>query len=181
MKPRFLIPIVLLVVLLGFLAVGLRHDPREIPSPLIGKPAPAFALPGLNGEPANITQDDLRGRPLLVNFFASWCAGCQVEHPILMELAKQGVEIVGMDYKDTDAEGAAWLSRHGNPYRTVVADASGGVGLDWGVYGVPETFVLDAQGVIVYKQIGPMTPDAWTEKIQPLLQKDVAPAQREPG
>jgi cytochrome c biogenesis protein CcmG/thiol:disulfide interchange protein DsbE len=168
-KARYLVPVAILAALLVFLGVGLTRDPREIPSPLIGKPAPAFALPGLNGQPPQMTEQGLRGRPLLVNFFASWCQGCQVEHPLLLQLAQQGVEIVGMDYKDTDADGATWLARHGNPYRTVIADAKGSAGLDWGVYGVPETYVLDASGTIVFKQIGPVTEAVWRSKIAPLL------------
>ncbi len=166
---RFLIPAALLVVLLVFLGIGLTRDPREVPSPLVGKPAPAFDL-ALLGEPQRYTQDDLKGRPVLVNFWASWCAGCRVEHPLLVKLAGEGVEIIGMDYKDTDEAARQWLQRHGNPYRRVVLDVQGTAGLDWGVYGVPETFVLDANGTIVYKQIGPMTEQAWTEKIRPLLQ-----------
>lgn len=166
---RFLLPVVVLAALLVFLGLGLRHDPREVPSPLVGKPAPAFDLPQV-GAAARYSQADLQGRPVLVNFWASWCAGCREEHPFLMQLARDGVEIVGMDYKDTDAEGLTWLQRHGNPYRTVVADAAGSAGLDWGVYGVPETFVLDAQGTIIYKQIGPMTETAWRDKIRPLLE-----------
>ena len=167
---RFLIPVVVLLSLVALLAVGLQHDPREVPSPLVGKPAPVFDLPQLGAE-TRLTQEHLKGRPLLVNFFASWCTGCQVEHPLLLLLSKQGVEIVGMDYKDAQADGQRWLERHGNPYRTVIADLAGEAGLDWGVYGVPETFVLDANGVIVYKQIGPMTEQAWREKIAPLLGK----------
>ena len=169
MKARYLVPVAILAALLVFLASGLSRDPREIPSPLIGKPAPSFTLPGLNGLPPQMTEQNLHGRPLLVNFFASWCQGCQVEHPLLLQLSQQGVEIVGMDYKDTDADGAAWLARHGNPYRTVVADAKGSAGLDWGVYGVPETYVLDATGKIVFKQIGPVTEEVWRDKISPLL------------
>lgn len=167
---RFAIPIALMVALLALLGVGLTRDPREVPSPLIGKPAPTFALPGLGGTPAQIANADLKGRPVLVNFFASWCAGCRVEHPLLMQLAKEGVEIIGIDYKDTDIDGAQWLARHGNPYRMVAADVQGAVGLDWGVYGVPETYVLAADGTILFKQIGPVTEQAWKEKIAPLLQ-----------
>ena len=166
---RFAIPIVLMVGVLALLGFGLTHDPREVPSPLIGKPAPTFALPGLNGIPPQLTNADLQGRPVLVNFFASWCAGCRVEHPLLMQLAKEGVEIIGIDYKDADADGAAWLQRHGNPYRVVAADAQGAAGLDWGVYGVPETYVLAADGTILYKHIGPVTEAAWREKMAPLM------------
>jgi cytochrome c biogenesis protein CcmG, thiol:disulfide interchange protein DsbE len=166
---RFAIPIALLLGLLVLFAVGLKHDPREVPSPLIGKPAPQFVLPGLGGDPVQISNADFAGRPVLVNFFASWCVGCRVEHPFLMGLAKQGVEIIGMDYKDTDADGAQWLQRHGNPYRMVASDAQGAVGLDWGVYGVPETYVVAPSGTILFKQVGPLTPEVWTEKIAPLF------------
>jgi cytochrome c biogenesis protein CcmG/thiol:disulfide interchange protein DsbE len=166
---RFLLPVVALVALLVLLALGLGMDPREVPSPLIGKPAPAFDLPVLNAD-QRYTHEQLRGRPLLVNFFASWCAGCQVEHPLLLKLAREGqVEIVGMDYKDVPADGAAWLARLGNPYRTVVLDEAGRAGLDWGVYGVPETYVLDAAGRIVHKHVGPLTEEALRTRILPLL------------
>lgn len=169
MRMRYLIPVVVLVALVVLFAVGLQHDPREVPSPLIGKAAPAFNLKLLaDGTP--YSQADLKGRPVLVNFFASWCEGCQVEHPFLLKLAKEfNVEIIGMDYKDKPEDVSAWLARHGSPYRKVVMDPEGTAGLDWGVYGVPETFVLDANGVIVYKQIGPMTEEAWRTKIAPLM------------
>lgn len=166
---RYLIPVVVLVALVVLFAVGLQHDPREVPSPLIGKPAPTFNLK-LLGDGAPYATADLKGRPLLVNFFASWCEGCQVEHPVLLKLAKEfNVEIIGMDYKDKPEDVSSWLARHGSPYRRVVMDEEGTAGLDWGVYGVPETFVLNAAGVIVYKQIGPMTEDVWREKIAPLM------------
>lgn len=166
---KFAIPVVVLVGLLALLGYGLQQDPREVPSPLIGKPAPAFDLPSLDGS-AQVTPQDLRGRPVLVNFFASWCAGCQIEHPVLMKLAREhGVEIVGMDYKDTRADAQQWLARHGNPYRSLIADEQGRAGLDWGVYGVPETYLLDADGRILYKQIGPMSERAWREHIAPLM------------
>lgn len=167
---RYALPVAILALLLVLLGIGLKLDPREVPSPLIGKPAPAFELPLLDGE-GSLTPAALAGRPVLVNFFASWCAGCRVEHPLLLELAaKQGVEIVGVDYKDDPAAGRQWLQRHGNPYRTVAVDREGAAGLDWGVYGIPETFVLGADGRILFKQIGPMTPQAWERDIRPLLQ-----------
>ncbi len=170
MKLRYLVPAAVLAALIVLFAAGLRLDPREVPSPLIGKPAPALSLAVLGGDPAQpYTSAELRGRPVLVNFFASWCAACVLEHPFLMRLAAQGAEIVGVDYKDTDADGAAWLARHGNPYRTVVTDPQGAAGLDWGVYGAPETFVLDVAGTIVHKQIGPITEAAWDERIAPLI------------
>ena len=166
---RYLIPVLVLAGLVVLCAVGLKHDPREVPSPLIGKAAPAFNLK-LLGAGASYSNADLKGRPVLINFFASWCEGCQVEHPVLLKLAKEfNVEIIGMDYKDKPEDVTAWLARHGSPYRKVVIDDQGTAGLDWGVYGVPETFVLDAAGVIVYKQIGPMTEEAWREKIAPLM------------
>ncbi len=168
MRLRYLLPVLLLAGLAVLFAVGLRNDPREVPSPLIGKPAPAFDLARIGSE-QRLRLADLKGRPVLVNFWASWCAGCQVEHPMLMRLAREGVEIIGIDYKDTDADGLNWLARHGNPFRTLAADPLGQVGLDWGVYGVPETFVLDAEGTIVFKQIGPLTETAWREQIQPLM------------
>jgi len=168
MRLRYLLPAAVLLLLVVLFLFGLQHDPRIVPSPLIGKPAPAFALRRV-GEERPFTRDDLLGRPLLVNFWASWCAACRVEHPLLMELSRRGIEIVGIDYKDSDAEGLRWLQRHGNPYRSIVADPEGRMGLDWGVYGVPETFVLDAQGMIVYKQIGPLTEAAWREKVAPLM------------
>jgi cytochrome c biogenesis protein CcmG/thiol:disulfide interchange protein DsbE len=171
MRLRYLLPAFALAGLVVLFAIGLRHDPREVPSPLIGKPAPAFSLAVLGAPQQTYTLADLKGRPVLVNFFASWCAACRVEHPFLMQLAAQGVEIVGVDYKDTDADGADWLARHGNPYRTVIADPQGAMGLDWGVYGAPETYVLDAQGTIVYKQIGPLSEAVWRDRIAPLLGK----------
>lgn len=168
---RYAIPVAILALLLVLLGIGLKLDPREVPSPLIGKPAPAFELPLLEGD-ATLTPAVLAGRPVLVNFFASWCAGCRVEHPLLLELArKEGVEIVGVDYKDDPAAGRQWLQRHGNPYRVVAVDRQGAAGLDWGVYGIPETFVLGADGTILFKQIGPMTPQAWERDIRPLLGK----------
>jgi cytochrome c biogenesis protein CcmG, thiol:disulfide interchange protein DsbE len=168
MRFRYLLPAIALAGLAVLFAFGLQHDPREVPSPLIGKPAPDFEL-RVVGSSAPYRRDDLLGRPLLVNFWASWCAACQVEHPLFMELARRGVEIVGIDYKDTDADGLRWLQRHGNPYRSIAADPQGRAGLDWGVYGVPETFVLDAAGTIVYKHIGPVDEAAWRTRIAPLL------------
>lgn len=168
---RFAIPLLLLFGLVVLFAAGLKHDPRLVPSPLIGKPAPAFELPGLNKQPAKVTPADWHGRVVLVNFFASWCAGCREEHATLLQLSQQGVEIIGVDYKDADKDGADWLARFGNPYRTVAADAKGSAGLDWGVYGVPETFVVSPGGSILYKQIGPMTEQAWREKIAPLVER----------
>lgn len=174
---RYAIPLVVLGVLLTFFAVGLRHDPRILPSPLIGKAAPAFSLPVLEFPQPEVTATpplksnaDFLGKPLLVNFFASWCAGCQVEHPFLMSLAKTGaVTIVGVDYKDADADVRQWLGSRGNPYAPVLADLDGRTGIDWGVYGVPETFVISASGHVLHKHVGALTSEAWERDIKPLL------------
>ncbi|MDP9142262.1 MAG: DsbE family thiol:disulfide interchange protein [Pseudomonadota bacterium] len=174
MRMRFLLPVVVLGALVVLFLFGLQHDPRAIPSPLIGKPSPDFELRAVGSE-APYRRADLLGRPLLVNFWASWCAGCRIEHPFLMELSRRGVEIVGIDYKDTDADGMAWLQQHGNPYRSLVADTQGEAGLDWGVYGVPETYVLDAAGNIIYKHIGPLDPKTWETTIAPMMQAGIAP------
>lgn len=166
---RFALPIIVLLGLVALFAIGLTKDPRVVPSPLIGKPTPDFALPGLGGSPQPITPAAWRGRTVLVNFFASWCAGCRVEHPLYMQLAQEGVELVGIAYKDAEPDTQQWLQRLGNPYRSIVVDATGSAGLDWGVYGVPETFVVSPSGSILYKQIGPMTLADWEQKVKPLL------------
>ena len=167
MKARYLIPALVLAGLVVLFAVGLQRDPSKIPSPLVGKPAPAFDLATPDG--ARLTLADLHGQPVLVNFWASWCLPCLQEHPLMMELARSGVKIVGLNYKDEPEAGAQWLARHGNPFTVVARDADGRVGLDWGVYGVPETFVVDAQGVIRHKQVGPMTREAWNKEVEPKL------------
>jgi len=168
---RFALPAIIFVGLVVLFAYNLNRDPTLVPSPLIGKPAPAFDLPTLGGQPAQMSVADLKGRPVLVNFFASWCVSCKIEHPYLLQLAREDrVPIIGIDYKDTDGAARQWLAQHGDPYRRVVLDHVGDMGINWGVYGVPETFVLDAQGVIRYKQVGPMTAEAWRRHVEPLLQ-----------
>jgi cytochrome c biogenesis protein CcmG/thiol:disulfide interchange protein DsbE len=164
---RYAIPALVLIALIALFAVGLQRDPSRIPSPLIGKAAPPFDLPTLEG--ARLSPAQLSGQPVLVNFWASWCTPCLQEHPLLMELARSGVRIVGLNYKDDEHAARQWLARHGNPFALIAQDLQGRTGLDWGVYGVPETFVLDAQGVIRHKQIGPMTKQDWLEQIQPVL------------
>ncbi|MGQ0501484.1 MAG: DsbE family thiol:disulfide interchange protein [Panacagrimonas sp.] len=167
---RYAIPVLVLLGLLALLGRGLKLDPREVPSPLLGKPAPAFELPLLEPDDQTLSPAALQGRPVLVNFFASWCEGCRVEHPFLLKLAaEQGVEIIGMDYKDEPADVRQWLRRHGSPYRQVAIDREGKAGLEWGVYGVPETYVLGADGTVLFKQVGPLTPEAWEQHIRPLL------------
>jgi cytochrome c biogenesis protein CcmG/thiol:disulfide interchange protein DsbE len=167
---RFAIPLIVLLLLIGLFYVGMQRDPHLVPSPLIGKTAPVFDLPTLDGNPPRMTQADLKGAPVLVNFFASWCAGCQDEHPYLLQLAQSSqVKLLGIDYKDAEPDLRAWLGRKGNPYGRILNDLEGRAGIDWGVYGVPETFVLDANGTVLYKQVGPMTPEVWEQDIQPLL------------
>lgn len=171
MRIGFLLPVVVLAAMVALFAYNIGRDPTRVPSPLIGKPAPAFDLATLAGTPTRMTVADLKGHPAVVNFFASWCVACKIEHPYLLQLARQDhVAIVGVDYKDDDTALRQWLEQHGDPYQTILLDHDGRMGIDWGVYGVPETFVLDAAGVIRYKQIGPMTPDDWRRHVQPLLQ-----------
>jgi cytochrome c biogenesis protein CcmG/thiol:disulfide interchange protein DsbE len=167
MKLRYAVPAVVLAALVVLFAAGLQRDPTRVPSPLIGKPAPVFQLPTLDGATLGVAQ--LAGRPVLVNFWASWCTPCLQEHPLLMELSRAGVTIIGLNYKDDPEAARQWLARHGDPFTQIAQDRDGRVGLDWGVYGVPETFVLDAHGVIRHKQIGPMTRAAWDQDIAALV------------
>ena len=169
---RYLLPLAVFGVIVAFLAAGLNHDPREVPSPLIGKPAPAFQLVQLQAPDKKLGTTDLRGQVWLLNVWASWCVSCRVEHPLLLELAKsQVVPVVGLDYKDAPADGRKWLASNGDPYSVSIVDLDGRVGIDWGVYGVPETFVVDKQGIIRYKQIGPITTEALNDKILPLVRE----------
>jgi cytochrome c biogenesis protein CcmG/thiol:disulfide interchange protein DsbE len=168
---RFLLPVGIFIILVGFLAVGLKLDPREVPSPLVGKPAPAFALPLLHQPDKRFAPSDMRGKVWLLNVWASWCVSCREEHPVLVELSKRGVmPILGLNYKDKGDEANAWLKQFGNPYDLSVVDADGRIGIDYGVYGVPETYLIDADGVIRFKQIGPVTPAVLEQKILPLAQ-----------
>jgi cytochrome c biogenesis protein CcmG/thiol:disulfide interchange protein DsbE len=169
---KFGLPLALFIVLAAFLAVGLTRDPREVPSPFIGKAAPAFNVAQLHEPERAFSPQDMRGKVWLLNVWASWCVSCRVEHPLLVEMARSNaVPIVGLDYKDKRDEGLQWLTRHGNPYVLSAFDVDGKVGIDYGVYGVPETFVIDKQGIIRYKQIGPITPEALEKTILPLVRK----------
>jgi len=171
---RFLIPLVLFGVLVVFLAIGLTRDPHEVPSPLVGKPAPQFQLPQLaSAEGKTFSPKDMLGKVWLFNVWASWCGSCREEHAVLVGLAQAGaaVPIVGMDYKDQRGDALRWLQQFGNPYLLSVSDADGRVGIDYGVYGVPETYVIDKAGVIRYKQIGPVTQEALEKKILPLVKE----------
>lgn len=169
---RFLLPLGVFALLLVFLLIGLRLNPREVPSPLIGKPAPAFALPRLGQPEQRIARDDLLGKVWVLNVFASWCAPCRVEHPLVTELARRNLApVYGLNYKDKTADATQWLATLGDPFAAVLVDADGRTGIDFGVYGVPETFVIDQRGIVRFKHIGPLTPDAVSEQIIPLLAK----------
>jgi cytochrome c biogenesis protein CcmG/thiol:disulfide interchange protein DsbE len=169
---RHLIPLLVFVVIVGFLWAGLSLNPREVPSPLIDKPAPEFALPKLREQGAVLRTDDLRGQVWLLNVFASWCTPCLEEHPLLIDLAKRNVvPVYGLNYKDQSAVALKWLRRHGDPYTDIMVDVEGRTGIEYGVYGVPETFVIDKRGVIRFKHIGPLTPQVLEEKIVPLVKR----------
>jgi cytochrome c biogenesis protein CcmG/thiol:disulfide interchange protein DsbE len=167
----FLVPLVLFILLAAFLLRGLWLNPREVPSPLIGKPAPQFTLPKLQAD-AQFASKDMLGQVWIFNVWASWCTPCRAEHPLFNQLAAQKlVPIIGLNYKDTPQAAKRWLAELGDPYVFTVADNDGRVGIDYGVYGVPETFVIDKKGVIRHKHIGPVTPEAMQKKIIPLVRE----------
>jgi len=167
---RYLLPLGIFLLLVLLLGVGLSLNPREVPSPLIGKPAPAFRLPQLHDPVKTFSPGELRGKIWVLNVWASWCVACREEHPVLSEFAKSRlVPVLGLNYKDTREDALAWLKRYGDPYQVSLADFDGRVGIDYGVYGVPETYVIDKQGVIRYKRIGPVTPEILQQKIVPLI------------
>jgi cytochrome c biogenesis protein CcmG/thiol:disulfide interchange protein DsbE len=171
-RAAFLVPLALFVGLAIFLAVGLNRDPREVPSPLIDKPAPAFALSRLDDAGKTISSTDLRGRVWMLNVWASWCVACREEHSLLVQFSQQGLlPVYGLNYKDQRDDGLAWLSKMGNPYQASLFDGDGRVGIDFGVYGVPETFIIDQSGTVRMKHIGPLTPDVIRDEIVPLLKK----------
>jgi cytochrome c biogenesis protein CcmG, thiol:disulfide interchange protein DsbE len=169
---RYLLPLVIFLVLVGFFAIGLGLNPREVPSPLIGKPAPAFTLPLLGAPDKKLSAQELKGKVWVLNVWASWCVPCRQEHPLITELAKSGgVPVYGLNYKDKPGDASAWLAKLGDPYAATLSDLDGLVGIDYGVYGVPETFVIDKQGVIRLKHIGPVTPEAMQKTILPMVGK----------
>jgi len=169
---RFLIPLLVFGVLVAFLGKGLRLNPSEVPSPLIDKAAPTFELPQLHDPAGHFSSNDMLGKVWLLNVWASWCVACRQEHPLLVELARSRlVPLYGLNYKDNRDDAIEWLEALGNPYVMSIADLDGRVGIDFGVYGVPETFVIDKQGIIRYKQIGPVTMDALRNKILPLVKE----------
>ncbi len=169
---RFLLPLAVFLGLVVFLALGLRLDPREVPSPLVGKPAPAFTTTLLSRPETTLSRDELRGKVWLLNVWASWCVACREEHPVLVEFARRAsVPIYGLNYKDKREDGLKWLGRFGNPYTESLYDPQGRIGLDYGVYGVPETFVIDRAGVVRYKHVGAITPEFLRDTLEPLLRK----------
>jgi len=169
---RFAIPVVVFVALLGLLYVGLGLDPREVPSPLIGKPAPHFELPQLHEATKTFSERDMLGKVWVLNVWASWCVSCREEHPVLLDLAASGtVPVYGLNYKDKREDGLAWLKGMGDPYKTSIFDFEGRVGIDYGVYGVPETYLIDKKGVIRYKRIGPLTPEIVKNTLLPLAKE----------
>jgi len=169
---RFAIPLVFFILLVVILAVGLRHDPHEVPSPLINKAAPAFQLVQLRDSSKTFSAADMRGKVWLLNVWASWCVTCRDEHPLLLQYARAGaLPIYGLNYKDNREDALSWLGELGDPYVLSVSDKDGRVGIDYGVYGAPETYLIDRDGIIRFKQIGPVTPDIWQEKLLPLAQQ----------
>lgn len=167
----FLIPLLAFAVLVFFLGRGLSKDPRYVPSPLVGKPAPTFNLPQLHDPKQTFAPEDLKGRVWLLNVWASWCVSCRAEHPVLIDFARTHPDtpLIGLDYKDQGPDALAWLKEHGNPYVLSAFDADGRVGIDYGVYGVPETYVIDQAGVIRYKHVGPLTTEVVQTLIDPML------------
>lgn len=166
----FALPLGLFAAIAAFLGIGLTLNPREVPSPLIGREAPEFDLPPVKGRTTGFSSRSLKGEVQIVNVFASWCAPCRQEHPLLLELQRTGVApINGLNYKDAPDEASRWLDRLGDPYARTGADLEGQVAIDWGVYGVPETFIVDRAGRVAFKHVGPLTPELVTTKVRPLI------------
>jgi cytochrome c biogenesis protein CcmG/thiol:disulfide interchange protein DsbE len=169
---RFFIPLVVLVALVFFLGAGLKLDPKEVPSPLIGKPSPVFDLTRLDNAAVRIRRDDMLGKVWMLNVWASWCVACRDEHPLLLEFSrKKLLPIYGLNYKDERLAGLKWLRNFGDPYDASLFDQEGRIGIDFGVYGVPETFIMDRDGIVRFKHIGPITPDVIRTQIEPLVRK----------
>ena len=173
MRLGYVVPIAVFVIFAIALSVGLTLNPRDIPSALIGKPIPEFDLPAVPPRGLGLASDDLKkGDVVLINVFASWCVACRVEHPLLMELARSGVvQVYGLAYKDPPENSDRWLGQFGDPYTRTGVDRDGRVGIDWGVYGVPETFIVSGDGRIIDKHIGPISPADLENKILPLIEQ----------
>lgn len=166
----FVLPLALFFVIAAFLGIGLTRNPREVPSPLIGRAVPEFQLPPVQGRALGLSSRDLKGQVQIVNVFASWCAPCRQEHPLLLELQKSGIApIHGLNHKDAPDDAARWLDRLADPYMRTGADIDGKVSIDWGVYGVPETFIVDREGRVAFKHVGPLTPQVIAEKVRPII------------
>ena len=169
---RYLIPLGLFLVLVLFLAIGLRRDPNELPSVLINKAAPTFRLPQLDDPAKTFSAEDMRGKVWLLNVWASWCIGCREEHEWLLEYSRSGVvPIYGLNYKDKHEDAVAWLRELGDPYVLSAVDLDGRVAIDYGVYGAPETYLIDQSGTIRFKQVGPLSPEVWSRKVLPMVQE----------
>ena len=167
---RYLVPLAIFIVLVAFLYRGLSLDPKRVPSPLVGKPMPEFSLPRLKDPTATLSNNDLMGKVSILNIWATWCVSCRAEHEVLLLLAKTGkVDIYGLNYKDERDKAQQWLAQLGDPYIANAFDADGRVGIDWGVYGAPETFIMDRRGIIRHKHIGPLTVDSLNNEILPLI------------
>ncbi|MCU7835321.1 MAG: DsbE family thiol:disulfide interchange protein [gamma proteobacterium symbiont of Taylorina sp.] len=173
MKKQFMTPLIIFGFLVVLLVVGLMKAKyvRDVPSPLIGKPVPEFSIPTVGDQQKNFSSEELKGQVSLVNIWASWCVSCRAEHRLLNALAQQGINIYGINYKDELVDARGWLSAYGNPYIKSAHDISGRTGIDWGVYGTPETFVIDNKGMIRYKHTGPIYQDDITEKVLPLIEQ----------
>ena len=166
-----LLPLALFLVLAVFLYRGLFLNPAELPSALIGKPVPAFSLPAVDDPARTLSEADLKGKPALLNVWATWCVSCKAEHPVLTELAAQGVNIVGINYKDDNANALKWLKEFHNPYQLDIRDEQGSLGLNLGVYSAPETFLVDKHGIIRHKFVGVIDQRVWREQLAPLYQQ----------
>ncbi len=169
---RYLLPLVVFVIMIGFFWVGLGKDPHLLPSALLDKPAPAFTLNDLHNPEKSYANADMQGKVWVLNVWASWCAACRSEHPLFMDIARQGeINLYGLNYKDKRNDAMTWLRQLGNPYIASLSDLSGDVGIDYGVYGVPETFIIDKQGIIRMKYVGPVSRAAWQEKLLPKIKE----------
>lgn len=170
MRVKLLLPLALFLVLAVFLGVGLTRDPRKLPSTMIDRPAPAFRIPQVHAPERTFSPEDLKGQVWMLNVWASWCTACRVEHPLLVQIAQSSaLPLVGLDYKDKPEDALKFLQQRGDPYVLSALDLDGRVGIDYGVYGVPETFIIDKQGRIRHKQVGPITPEALRDEILPLI------------
>lgn len=169
---RMALPLAVFASLVLVLGLGLRHDPRELPSPLVGRPAPAFRVPTLVGKTPQLALEDLRGQVWMLNVWASWCTACRIEHPTLLDFAGTGaLPVYGLNYKDKTPEALRWLVDQGDPYEASLSDPDGRLGLEFGVYGVPETFIIDREGVVRFKHVGPLTPQVLQDEVMPLVRR----------